>query len=358
MEKSAEREVIYEDDSLMESLQIWIAAMSSSTLRSFRHTSTTIGLCMLSTLCLIAASIAKTTGNSTKLLEREKAKARPAKDKISKLQATVDEYARKNEVIDGLIRDIFATIFVHRYRDIDPKIRTECMRELGKWMETFPDVFFEGQYLRYMGWMLSDTNGHTRLEVIRNLTKLYKDSYYIGGLRQFTERFRPRLIEIATHDVEHSVRIACIELLDCIRAVGFLEQEDIDEICGLLFDINPRVRKAVVGFFLSTVKETVTERVSNIGDVKTVRSYIDDDIHSDSEEEESEGASMKEVQRSWFTLKVIVENLQSFSESENVGNPLTVSKWETLINGKSESRLSVASKSLWQAAPALPVSVV
>ncbi|KAK9385591.1 STAG domain-containing protein [Lipomyces mesembrius] len=348
IDKGAERETLYEDDSLMESIQIWITAMSSSTLRPFRYTATTVGLSILTALCNAAADIAKATGRSTKLLEKEKSKPRPAVAKIQKLQATVDHYAQKTETLENLISDLFDTIFVHRYRDIDAKIRTDCIRELGKWMQTLPDVFFEGAYLRYMGWILSDANGSTRHEVVKGLTKLYKDNYFIGGLRQFTERFTSRLVEMATHDVDHSVRIAVIDLLDAIRAVGFLEQEDIDTVCGLVFDTNPRVRKAVVGFFMANIKEIVVEKLTNIGDVEDIREYLSGEVADESDVTSAEEGGRDEnlVSRSWFTLKSIIEILESYNP-QTLGNPIHLSKLELLIGGRTESRFSIAAEALW-----------
>ncbi|KAK9354142.1 STAG domain-containing protein [Lipomyces doorenjongii] len=351
IDKGAERETLYEDDSLMESIQIWITAMSSSTLRPFRYTATTVGLSILTALCNAAADIAKATGRSTKLLEKEKSKPRPAVAKVQKLQATVDGYAQKTETLENLISDLFDTIFVHRYRDIDAKIRTDCIRELGKWMQTLPDVFFEGAYLRYMGWILSDANGSTRHEVVKGLTKLYKDNYFIGGLRQFTERFTSRLVEMATHDVDHSVRIAVIDLLDAIRAVGFLEQEDIDTVCGLVFDTNPRVRKAVVGFFMANIKEIVVEKLTNIGNVEDIREYLSGEVADESDVTSAEEGDRDEnmVSRSWFTLKSIVEVLESYNP-QTLGNPIHLSKLELLIGGRTESRFSIAAQALWNVA--------
>ncbi|KAK9370328.1 STAG domain-containing protein [Lipomyces kononenkoae] len=346
IDKSTERETLYDDDSLMENIQIWITAMSSSTLRPFRYTATTIGLSILTALCNAAADLAKATGRSTKLLEKEKSKPRAAMAKVQKLQATVDGYAQKTEVLESLISDLFDTIFVHRYRDIDAKIRTDCIRELGKWMQTLPDVFFEGAYLRYMGWILSDANGSTRHEVVKSLTKLYKDNYFIGGLRQFTERFTSRLVEMATHDVDHSVRIAVIDLLDAIRAVGFLEQEDIDAVCGLIFDTNPRVRRAVVGFFMANIKDIVNEKVTTIGDVEDVREYLSGEMADEADVEEG-SADESIVKSSWLTLKSIVEVLESYNP-QSLGNPIHESKMEMLIGGRTDSRFSIAAQALWR----------
>lgn len=48
------------------------------------------------------------------------------------------------------------SVFVHRYRDADAGIRADCVREMGIWLKRHPAHFLEGNYLRYVGWVLSD----------------------------------------------------------------------------------------------------------------------------------------------------------------------------------------------------------
>lgn len=60
-------------------------------------------------------------------------------------------------IIAGLSVDILSRVFVHRYRDADSGIRADCVREMGIWMKRHPAHFLEGTYLRYVGWVLSDT---------------------------------------------------------------------------------------------------------------------------------------------------------------------------------------------------------
>ena len=39
----------------------------------------------------------------------------------------------KNE-LEGTMRKVFSSVFVHRYRDVRPEIRALCIAELGSWM--------------------------------------------------------------------------------------------------------------------------------------------------------------------------------------------------------------------------------
>jgi cohesin complex subunit SA-1/2 len=45
---------------------------------------------------------------------------------------------------------------VHRYRDIDPNIRTSCIESLGVWVLSYPSLFLQDLYLKYLGWTLND----------------------------------------------------------------------------------------------------------------------------------------------------------------------------------------------------------
>lgn len=37
-----------------------------------------------------------------------------------------------------------------------PEIRATCIEEIGNWIKTYPDVFLNDSYLKYIGWMLYD----------------------------------------------------------------------------------------------------------------------------------------------------------------------------------------------------------
>lgn len=45
---------------------------------------------------------------------------------------------------------------MHRYRDIDPDIRMSCIKSLGIWIVSYPSLFLQDLYLKYLGWTLND----------------------------------------------------------------------------------------------------------------------------------------------------------------------------------------------------------
>ena len=45
---------------------------------------------------------------------------------------------------------------MHRYRDTDPNIRMSCIESLGVWILSYPSLFLQDLYLKYLGWTLND----------------------------------------------------------------------------------------------------------------------------------------------------------------------------------------------------------
>lgn len=45
---------------------------------------------------------------------------------------------------------------MHRYRDVDPEIRMSCIRAIGSWIVSYPSLFLQDLYLKYIGWTLND----------------------------------------------------------------------------------------------------------------------------------------------------------------------------------------------------------
>ncbi len=148
---------------------------------------------------------------------------------------------------------------MNRYRDLDPSIRAECVHSIGLWFKKYPGHFLDGTYLRYVGWVLSDANTQVRLKAVRALSGVYEMSDYIGSLQTFTERFKPRLVEMATRDTELAVRVTVIGVLESIDAHQLLEDEQREELCMLVFDEDTRVRKAVSEFVRGVWAEIVEE---------------------------------------------------------------------------------------------------
>lgn len=286
----------------MENLARWIYTMSSSTLRPFRHTATTVALAMELALAGVARKLDdRITKTSTQLdIERGRKGKNKNKDMLANLQKSLAESNTNREACAKYMQDCFDVVFVHRYRDIDARIRTECVDALGSWIWVLPTVFMEPEYLRYLGWLLSDVVASTRQEVLRQLSRMFKrDAAKLG---HFIDRFRPRLLEMATQDLDVSVRVAAINVIEALFENGMLEPDEIDNVGKLIFDSELRIRKAVVKFFADVVEGMVEQKVEAMGGEEAV-----EEIFPESEDVD-ESAPRKE----WVEIKTLAATLAAY----------------------------------------------
>jgi cohesin complex subunit SA-1/2 len=334
---------MYEETTLMENIHIWVATMTSSTSRPFRHTATLAGLTMTTAMCRVANKEIDAAAKVLRQLEGEKKKKGANKARLADFQNKVATNERQKAFIENQIKDYFDTVYVHRYRDVDARIRLECVEALGDWILTLPSHFFEGQFLRYMGWMLSDTHGPMRHEVVKQLLKIMKNDENHGGMRHFIERFRPRLIEMATRDSEASVRASAVDLADMIRQAGFLEPDDIDTIGKLIFDTEPKVRKALVGFFAENIKDLYEAKVDELGGDEVL-----EDILTVEDEEDFDTP-----RAGWIRFKCLAEILLSYDTEDQDGMPSQIDGAKYLNISGSESRFTLAAQALYEKIPDL-----
>lgn len=338
IEAAHESEVMYMEASLVDNLNVWIASMSSAHSRPFRHTSTLVGLTIASAMCRVANTQTEATAKVLRQVEGEKKKKGTNKNRLVDFQRTAANNEKKQTYLENQIMDLFNTIYVHRYRDIDPRIRIECVDALGYWILTLPSQFFEGQFLRYMGWMLSDTHGPMRHEVIKQLLKIMKNPENAGGMRHFIERFRPRMVEMATRDSEPGVRASAVELMDMIRQAGMLEPDDIDVIGKLIFDTDAKVRKSLVGFFSESIKDLYEAKVEELGGEEAL-----EDILTVEDEEDFDTPRAE-----WIRFKCVAEILMSYDSQDQEEMPSQIDAADFLNLCGSESRFTLATQVLYE----------
>lgn len=251
-----EADVVYDDD-MMGTLLAWISAMSSSAFRAFRHTSTLIALLMVEQVNRMTSENRQEIKAAVEGREAEKRKG-PAKASRVRLKDLDDKVQHANQVkkqLDGFHSELFDTVFIHRYRDSDELIRSDCISELGRWMKGYPEQYLQTSYFRYLGWVLSDQSEKVRLVVVKCLCTLYARHEFTGPIQQFTERFLPRLIEMATGDVDSPVRIIAIDALTHLDQQDVLDDEARNAVALHIFDIDPRVRYAVATFLKGVLDE-------------------------------------------------------------------------------------------------------
>jgi cohesin complex subunit SA-1/2 len=295
---------LYEDTTLWDNIQIWVDTMSSAGIRPFRHTATLISLTMSTALCQVARDLQLSISMSRRQAETESKKRSVNQARVRSIQQKMESDEKNLTTVESILKDEFDVVFVHRYRDVDPKIRVECVTALGSWLITYRQMFLEGQYLRYLGWVLSDTVAQTRAEVVKQVKLLFKNPGHIGPLRGFINRFRNRIVEIGARDAEPGVRAETIELLDRLRDAELLEAADIDTIGRLIFDSEPRVRKAVAKFFVSNLDDLYKASIEPIGDLDSILPKVQ-------EEEDYLSPS-----RTWIKFKCLAATLRAYDGNE------------------------------------------
>ncbi|KAF2767103.1 STAG-domain-containing protein, partial [Teratosphaeria nubilosa] len=329
----------YENPVLMENVQVWISTMSSAPNRSFRHTATVASLCITSALCEIAHDNVDAIADYQRHAEAERKKARPNQGRVKHIEEQAKEAIAKQEFIEPQLDDWFSVVFVHRYRDVNPSIRLDCIEALGDWIVTMPDIFFDGNHLRYMGWVLSDTSAATRGEVIRQLRRLYKEKDRIGGLKTFTEKFKPRMVEIATTDADTGVRVAGVDLLDLLEENSLLEPDDIDAAGRLIYDTDAKVRKAIGPFFAKTVTSTCNDKIDDLGGAESLEEALPE-----------VGDGNYETPRiEWLKLKTLAELLEFHDKDDSLPSQIersTIDGVLALNVVKGESRFTRAAEVL------------
>ena len=316
---------LYDDKPLYPNIETWVVPMTSSPIRPFRHTATVIALALTSAFCEVMKDIDQNLVLTTRQKQQEEKGKKKAKDKIASYETKIAELEARKQEVDRWIRELFDSVFIHRYRDVDPKIRSDCIVALGSWVETCPDIFFEGTFLRYLGWLMSDQNHTVRHQVLGQFQRLYgKDEPDVGRLRAFTQRFRDRMVEIATRDSEIAIRATAVDLLGSVKELGLLEPDHIDTVGRLIFDADPKVRKAVAPFFASNVEDAYSNITEGLGGEEGLEDALGQEVEN---EYESPSAT-------WLRYKSIAQLLDEYDaeddDSEGAQNSDALTSWGTV----------------------------
>ncbi|XP_077192311.1 cohesin subunit SA-3 isoform X3 [Paroedura picta] len=230
-------DVVY-DEYLMDNLIALLTGMSDSQVRAFRHTSTLAAMKLMTGLMHVALSVSLQKDNSQRQYESERAKGlnRRAPEKLEELLEQHKEFQEKQKELENLMNAIFKGIFVHRYRDLVPEIRSICMEEMGQWMQHYSTSFLTDGYLKYVGWTLHDKQGEVRLKCLLTLQELYRNQEMASRMELFTSRFKERMVSM-TLDKEPQVAVEAVRLLTLIlqNMEDVLTDSDCESIFPLVY---------------------------------------------------------------------------------------------------------------------------
>ncbi|KAF8385012.1 scc-3 [Pristionchus pacificus] len=212
---------IIHDGQMMDKLVQLLIALTDSQARAFRHTATFAALKLSSALVDVAVELNEQQEKIKKLIEAEKSKMKQQKstgEKMDELMRMKGDIEEKSEEIKQILSYIFKSVFVHRYRDVVPDIRSVCISELGVWILVYPHYFLEDSYLKYIGWSLHDKVPDVRHKCISALVPLYTRPDTAGKLELFTHKFKERLVSMVM-DKDNDVAIQSCHLMTNIYRV-------------------------------------------------------------------------------------------------------------------------------------------
>ncbi|KAK7378918.1 hypothetical protein VNO80_04367 [Phaseolus coccineus] len=231
------------DQVLFDKCMDYIIALSCTPPRVYRQVASMVGLRLVSSFITIANMLGAQRETTRRQLDAEK-KKRTEGPRVESLNKRFSDTHERITLLEEMMRKIFTGLFVHRYRDIDPNIRMSCIESLGAWILSYPTLFLQDLYLKYLGWTLNDKNAGVRKFSINALQNLYEVDDNVPTLGLFTERFSGRMIELAD-DIDVSVAVHAIGLVKQLLRHQLIPEDDLGPLYDLLIDDPPEIRHAI-----------------------------------------------------------------------------------------------------------------
>ncbi|ONK61536.1 uncharacterized protein A4U43_C08F30980 [Asparagus officinalis] len=231
------------DKVLFEKCMDYVIALSCTPPRIYRQVASLVGLQLVTSFITVAKMLGGQRETTQRQLNAEMKKNSdgPRVESLTKRLSLTHETIT---VTEEMMRKIFTGLFMHRYRDVDPDIRMSCIRSLGIWILSYPSLFLQDLYLKYLGWTLNDKSAAVRKTSVLALQNLYDVDDNVPLLGLFTERFCNRMIELAD-DIDNSVAVTAIGLLKQLLRHQLLTDDELGPLYDLLIDEPPMIRRAI-----------------------------------------------------------------------------------------------------------------
>ncbi|GAB6024214.1 hypothetical protein CHUAL_008913 [Chamberlinius hualienensis] len=283
--RQCQNSILY-DGYLMSNIISLLASLSESQVRAFRHTATLAAMKLMTALVDVALNLSISLDNTRRQheAERQKNEDQRAIERLELIMRKRQQLEEKTEEIKNMLKYMFESVFVERYRDIVPKIRSICISEIGLWMKTFHQYFVDGCYLKYIGWTLNDKCGEVRLKCLQALQPLYSLEL-TGNLETFTYKFKDRIIAM-TLDKECNVAVQAVKLVISIlkwnvkvnnfddpyeimyHSKNLLTVKDVEHVYNLVYTSHRAVAQTAAEFLN---KQIFTPNEDNFKGLKTKR---------------------------------------------------------------------------------------
>ncbi|GMN38154.1 hypothetical protein TIFTF001_007378 [Ficus carica] len=231
------------DQVLFDKCMDYIIALSCTPPRVYRQIASFMGLQLVTSFIAVAKVLGAQRETTRRQLDAE-TKKRAEGPRVESLNKRFSVTHEKITTLEEMMRKIFTGLFMHRYRDIDPNIRMSCIESLGSWILSYPSLFLQDLYLKYLGWTLNDKSAGVRKASVLALQNLYEVDDNVPTLGLFTERFSNRMIELAD-DNDISVAVCAIGLVKQLLRHQLLPDDDLGPLYDLLIDEPAEIRHAI-----------------------------------------------------------------------------------------------------------------
>lgn len=238
---------ILSHENFLNNIFMWIGPMTTFNYRSFRVAATFACLSIISGLCYTYVDFKEKLATLASI----SASAKKAKKNTADSQsfATLKDFAMSHA------SSLFSVVFVHRYKDVDWRIRKECVAHLADWCLSSPDVFMESSVLRYLGCQLSDPKPEVRLAAIGCLSSLFASVECRLFLKLFFAKNTTKIMGLALRETNVRVQQAAIALLTDLCNVQYVSVDSLLPLQSLFFYPDEYVRTSSIRLMENFIRE-------------------------------------------------------------------------------------------------------
>ena len=224
----------------------WLISMTSAAYRPIRYAATLAVLSIVQGCCKACVSMQKELETTSRVMNTKKSIAN---------KKSIESISSRMAEVEKLMQLSIDAVFVQRYRDVDALLREKCVESIHSWIVTYPEVFLDNAYLRYIGWSLSDKMPQVRLSSLAAWKSICNRVEFRPALTNFVNRFKSRLFEVLTRDVDKNCRGAAGSVIDILFSGSFLEVDEMSFVDDLIFSGDSTV---------SVLKELMSQRIFNL----------------------------------------------------------------------------------------------
>lgn len=245
-----------------------VIALSTSVVRELRKVATITATQIATSLLHVIVTLGESRDTAAGQATAEEAKkagrgGKAAGERAAAFKRQVQRATADIQELLAYVDSIFQSVFMNRFRDIDSEIRLAVVSGVGRWMQLLPATFLTATYLKYTAWAVSDKDPAVRLEAASALCALYYDPANASQLREFTDRFAGRFVELMD-DKEDSVAVTGVKLVTQLVRLGHLPDTIGIRVVRLMSDASPGLRAAAADLAAGMLKDLGKEALGAV----------------------------------------------------------------------------------------------